>query len=56
MKQGNYDVGRCKNTEEATVGVKVTDLYRKYGFSDETFYSRKAIFSTMDIIIKATAS
>jgi putative transposase len=43
MKQGKYSEEQIvKILKEADAGIKVSDLCRKYGFSDTTYYNWKA--------------
>jgi len=45
MKQGKYTEEQIvKILKEADAGIKVTDLCRKYGFSDATYYNWKNKF------------
>ena len=48
MKQGKYTEEQIvRILKEADAGVKVTDLCRKYGFSDATYYNWKAKYGGM---------
>jgi len=48
MKQGKYTEEQIvRILKEADAGIKVTDLCRKYGFSDATYYNWKARYGSM---------
>ncbi len=48
MKQGKYTEEQIvRILKEADAGIKVTDLCRKYGFSDATYYNWKAKYGGM---------
>jgi putative transposase len=50
MKQGKYTEEQIvKILKEADAGIKVTDLCRKYGFSDATYYNWKNKFGGMGV-------
>ena len=50
MKQGKYTEEQIvKILQEADAGIKVTDLCRKYGFSDATYYNWKAKYGGMGV-------
>jgi len=50
MKQGKYTEEQIvKILKEADAGVKVSDLCRKYGFSDATYYNWKAKYGGMGV-------
>ena len=50
MKQGKYSEEQIvKILKEADAGVKVSDLCRKYGFSDATYYNWKAKYGGMGL-------
>ncbi len=50
MKQGKYSEEQIvKILKEADAGVKVSDLCRKYGFSDATYYNWKAKYGGMGV-------
>jgi len=50
MKQGKYTEEQIvKILQEADAGVKVSDLCRKYGFSDATYYNWKAKYGGMGV-------
>ena len=50
MKQGKYSEEQIvKILKEADAGIKVSDLCRKYGFSDATYYNWKAKYGGMGI-------
>lgn len=48
MKQGKYTEEQIvRILKEADAGIKVTDLCRKYGFSDATYYNWKAKYGEL---------
>lgn len=50
MKQGKYTEEQIvRILKEADAGIKVTDLCRKYGFSDATYYNWKNKFGGMGV-------
>jgi putative transposase len=50
MKQGKYSEEQIvKILKEADAGIKVSDLCRKYGFSDATYYNWKAKYGGMGV-------
>ncbi len=50
MKQGKYSEEQIvKILKEADAGIKVSDLCRKYGFSDATYYTWKAKYGGMGV-------
>jgi putative transposase len=50
MKQGKYSEEQIvKILKEADAGIKVSDLCRKYGFSDATYYNWKAKYGGMSV-------
>ena len=50
MKQGKYsDAQIVRILKEADAGIKVSDLCRKYGFSDATYYNWKAKYGGMGV-------
>ena len=50
MKQGKYSEEQIvKILKEADAGVKISDLCRKYGFSDATYYNWKAKYGGMGV-------
>jgi putative transposase len=50
MKQGRYSEEQIvKILKEADAGIKVSDLCRKYGFSDATYYNWKAKYGGMGV-------
>ncbi len=50
MKQGRYSEEQIiKILKEADAGVKVSDLCRKYGFSDATYYNWRAKYGGMGV-------
>jgi putative transposase len=50
MKQGKYsDEQIVKILKEADASIKVSDLCRKFGFSDATYYNRKAKYGGMGV-------
>jgi len=50
MKQGKYSEGQIvRILEEAEAGVPVTELVRKYGFSQSAFYRWRAKYGGMEV-------
>ena len=50
MKPGKYSEEQIvRILKEADAGVKVSDLCRKYGFSDATYYNWKAKYGGMGV-------
>ena len=50
MKQCKYSEEQIvKILKEADAGIKVSDLCRKYGFSDATYYNWKAKYGGMGV-------
>jgi putative transposase len=50
MKQGKYSEEQIvKILKEADAGIKISDLCRKYGFSDATYYNWKAKYGGMGV-------
>lgn len=50
MKRSKYSEEQIvKILKEADAGVKVSDLCRKYGFSDATYYNWKAKYGGMGV-------
>ncbi len=50
MKQGKYSEEQIvKILKEADAGIKVSDLCRKYGFSEATYYNWKAKYGGMGV-------
>jgi putative transposase len=50
MKQGKYSEEQIvRILKEADAGIKITDLCRKYGFSDATYYNWKAKYGGMGV-------
>jgi putative transposase len=50
MKQGKYSEEQIvRILKEADAGIKVSDLCRKYGFSDATYYNWKAKYGGMGV-------
>lgn len=50
MKQGKFTVEQIiKILKENEAGVKATELCRKYGMSDATFYNWRAKYGGMDV-------
>jgi putative transposase len=50
MKQGKYSEEQIvRILKEADAGVKISDLCRKYGFSDATYYNWKAKYGGMGV-------
>jgi putative transposase len=50
MKQGKYTEEQIvRILKEADAGVKITDLCRKYGFSEATYYNWKAKYGGMGV-------
>lgn len=50
MKTGKFTVEQIiKILKENEAGVKVTELCRKYGFSDATFYNWRSKYGGMEV-------
>jgi putative transposase len=50
MKQGKYSEEQIvKILKEADAGIKITELCRKYGFSEATYYNWKAKYGGMGV-------
>jgi len=50
MKQSKYSEGQIvRLLEEAEAGVPVTELVRKYGFSQSAFYRWRAKYGGMEV-------
>ena len=50
MKRSKYSEEQIvKILKEADAGIKVSDLCRKYGFSDATYYNWKAKYGGMGV-------
>ena len=50
MKQGKYTEEQIvRILKEADAGIKISDLCRKYGFSDATYYNWKAKYGGMGV-------
>ena len=50
MKRSKFSVEQIiRILKENEAGVKVTDLCRKYGFSDATYYNWKAKYGGMEV-------
>jgi putative transposase len=50
MKQSKYSEEQIvRILKEADAGIKITDLCRKYGFSEPTYYNWKAKYGGMGV-------
>ena len=50
MKQGKYSEEQIvRILKEADAGIKISDLCRKYGFSEATYYNWKAKYGGMGV-------